>query len=65
VRLIDKKGLEQKKGLNYSKTHLDRMMKGGKFPKFIQFDENGKKYWNEDEIDALIAEKLAQRDEVA
>jgi prophage regulatory protein len=65
VRLIDAKGLRERKGLDYSKTHRDRLIKAGKFPKPINFGPGRKNHWNEDEIDALIAAKLAQRDEFA
>jgi prophage regulatory protein len=62
MRLIDRKGLAEK-GLTYSKTHLDRLVQAGKFPKPIQLQDNGKNHWNEEEIDALI-ELLAQRERV-
>jgi predicted DNA-binding transcriptional regulator AlpA len=66
VRLIDAKGLKEKYGIDYSDTHLDRMIKAGRFPKHVQFIKGrSKKLWNEDEIAALAAALLAQRDEVA
>jgi prophage regulatory protein len=63
-RLLDQKGLEEK-GIKYSDTHLRRLIRAGKFPKPMQWCNNGLNFWDEDEIDQLIAEKLAQRDEVA
>jgi predicted DNA-binding transcriptional regulator AlpA len=60
MRLIDRNGLK-KKGIDYSDTHLDRQMKAGKFPLPIDLF-GGRKHWNEDEVDALIAAKLAARD---
>jgi predicted DNA-binding transcriptional regulator AlpA len=65
MRLIDARGLREEKGITYSKTHRDRLIKEGKFPKPMSFGPGGKNHWREDEIDALIATKLAQRDEVA
>jgi predicted DNA-binding transcriptional regulator AlpA len=62
MRLIDAKGLKEKKGIDYSKTHRDRLIRDGKFPASMQFAPGGKEHWNEDEIDALIAAKLAQRE---
>ena len=64
MRLIDAKGLKEKKGIDYSDTHRDRLIKAGKFPKPINLGPGRKLHWNEDEIDALIAAMLAQRDEV-
>jgi predicted DNA-binding transcriptional regulator AlpA len=60
MRLIDRKGLERK-GITYSDTHLERMMKAGRFPRPIKFHDHSKNHWDEDEIDELIAAKLAQR----
>jgi predicted DNA-binding transcriptional regulator AlpA len=65
MRLIDAKGLKERKGLDYSDTHRDRLIKAGKFPKPIKLGPGRKNHWNEDEIDALIAAMLAQRDELA
>ena len=65
MRLLDVNGL-RKKGLDYSDTHIDRMIRDGRLPKPIRWGgSNSKKYWDEGEIDALIAAKLAQRDEAA
>ena len=66
MRLIDAKGLKEKYGIDYSDTHRDRMIKAGRFPKPVQFIKGrSKNLWSEDEIAALAAALLAQRDEVA
>ena len=63
MKLIDRKGLAEKFGFEYSDTHLVRMIKAGRFPKPMKFGRNSKNYWAEAEIDALVGAKLAQRDE--
>jgi predicted DNA-binding transcriptional regulator AlpA len=60
TRLLDAKALRELFG--YSDTHIDRMVKAGELPKPIKFRDGGKNYWTEAELDALIAEKLAERD---
>jgi prophage regulatory protein len=49
------------KGVPYSKPHLWRLVKAGKFPAPIKWGaaRNG---WIEEEIDQLIAERIAERD---
>jgi predicted DNA-binding transcriptional regulator AlpA len=64
LELVDKRGLEEM-GVTYSDTQLFRMAKDGRFPKPMKFGPGGKNHWVKGEIRALIAEKIAQRDEVA
>jgi predicted DNA-binding transcriptional regulator AlpA len=64
LELVDKKGLEEM-GIAYSDTQLFRLMRDGRFPKPMKFGPGGKNHWVKGEIRALIAERLAQRDEVA
>ena len=59
-RLLDRNDLRAR-GIKYSRPHLDRLMKGGKFPKSIALGAN-RRAWLEHEIDAFIASRIAARD---
>jgi predicted DNA-binding transcriptional regulator AlpA len=62
LKLLDAKGLRDK-GLNYSRAHLHKLIKAGKFPAPIKFGgEMAHNQWIEGEIDKVIAELIAQRD---
>jgi prophage regulatory protein len=59
-KLIGLDGLRAK-GINFHRTHIDRLVRAGKFPRPIKIGEN-KNAWIEEEIDALILAKRAARD---
>jgi prophage regulatory protein len=61
MKLIDARGLKEK-GLDYSDTHRTRLIRAGRFPKPIKLGPHSKLHWSEQEIDDLIAAKLAERD---
>lgn len=61
-RIIIYQDLKPKKGIDLSKTQLWRLERAGKFPKRVQLSP-GRHGWVEAEIDALIAERIAARDE--
>jgi prophage regulatory protein len=61
MRLIDYDGLKAK-GISYSRVHLWRLVKAGYFPKPIKLGDGARNAWVEEEIDALIAERMAARD---
>ena len=67
MRIIQYKDLESAKGIPYSRAHVDRLEKAGKFPKRVKLSEG--RYaaagWLESEIDAWIAERVAERDKAA
>ena len=52
------------RGVPWSRMHLDRLEKAGKFPKRVQLGESTV-VWIEAEIDAFIQGKLAEREKVA
>jgi prophage regulatory protein len=56
--------LKAEKGIPWSRMHVDRLEKAGKFPKRVRLGENTVA-WQEDEIDAMLAAKAAERDKVA
>lgn len=60
MQLLDHDGLK-KKGICYSRTHLWRLVSGGKFPAPIKIGE-GRNAWVESEIDQFISERMAARD---
>jgi prophage regulatory protein len=53
--------LKTEKGIPYSRMHIDRLEKAGKFPKRVHLGPMTVA-WVEDEIDALAAEKMAARE---
>lgn len=64
MRVLNYDDLKPVKGIPYSKPHLWRLVKAGKFPAPIKWGA-GRNGWVEDEIDAYIEAKIAERDEAA
>jgi prophage regulatory protein len=64
MRLLSFVELKTVKGIAYSKAHLHRLIKIGKFPRPIKIGEN-RNAWIEEEIDAHIEAKIADRDAAA
>jgi prophage regulatory protein len=60
MRLINWEGLHEK-GIDYSKPHLWRLIKAGKFPAPVKI--GAKNAWPESEIDQLIEDRIAARDQ--
>jgi prophage regulatory protein len=61
MKLLDQDGLAQK-GVQFSDTHIWRLIRAGQFPKPIKI--GNRNHWVESEIDDYIADKLAERDRV-
>ena len=59
--LLSISDLRAKKGIVFSKCHLDRMIKEGRFPKPIWLGPR-RRAWPEVEIDQWIDGKIAERD---
>ncbi len=62
-KLVSLEGLRAK-GIDFHRTHLDRLIRAGKFPRPIKIGEN-RNAWIEDEVDAHILAKRAERDAAA
>lgn len=60
IRMIDFKQLKPQKGIGYSRDHLRRMVKAGKFPMPIPLSES-RIAWVEAEIDDWLTSRAAQR----
>jgi prophage regulatory protein len=60
MRILDHPALKTK-GIGYSKVHLARLEKVGKFPKHIDIGPN-RIAWVEAEIDAWLEARVASRD---
>ena len=60
-RLIPQKLLKTAKGIPYSREHLWRLEQAGQFPRRVQIGA-GRIVYIEDEIDAFIKAKIAERD---
>jgi prophage regulatory protein len=59
-RLLGLDGLRAK-GIHFHRTHIDRLVRSGKFPRPIKIGEN-RNAWIEDEVDAYILAKRDARD---
>ena len=51
------KDLKDKKGLNYTRQHVARMVREGRFPKPFKLERGAVNYWRESAIDAFINER--------
>lgn len=52
--------LKVQKGLPWSRMHIDRLEKAGKFPRRVRLSSKTVA-WSEDEVDSFMQEKLAER----
>jgi len=62
MRLLDYEGLRAK-GFGYSRAHLWRLVKAGRFPKPVKLGLGSRNAWVEQEIDSFIESKIAERDQ--
>ena len=60
MHLLDRDGLREK-GIKFTKQHIDRLIRQGKFPRPIKLGDNTNA-WLEPEIDQYITNRIAQRD---
>ncbi len=58
--LIDEDDLKSK-GIKFSKAQRNRLIRGGKFPRPVRIGQRTN-VWLESEVDAWLAEKIAERD---
>jgi prophage regulatory protein len=63
-RFVSFPDLRARFGIRYSRMHIDRLEKAGKFPKRVQLGPNSV-VWLEDEIVARQAKLIAARDQSA
>ena len=61
MQLLDRNGLREK-GIKFTKQHIDRLIRQGKFPRPIKIGANTNA-WISSEIDEYVAERVTQRDE--
>ncbi len=61
IRLIPMGALRSEKGVDYTRTHIYRLIKAGDFPRPIRLGSN-RIAFVESEIDAYIAAKIRERD---
>lgn len=60
LRLVDREELADDYGIRFSNQHLLRLEAAGQFPKRVYLT-TGRVLWQASEIEAHIAERLAQR----
>jgi prophage regulatory protein len=59
--LLSSQDLREKKGIRFTRQHLHRLVKDGKFPAPIKVGENTNA-WVEPEIDTYIERCISKRD---
>jgi prophage regulatory protein len=64
MKVLSQEELRTVKGIRYSRNHIHRLVKAGKFPRPIKLGENANA-WVEDEVDAYLKGKIAERDRSA
>ena len=62
IRLLSLSDLRDR-GINYSRFHLGRLEKQGKFPRRVRLNDAGRIAWVEPEIDQHIADRIKARDD--
>ena len=62
MKLLGFSDLKEKKGINWSRVHVSRQEKAGKFPKHVNLAPQSIG-WIEEEIDAWIEARAAERSE--
>jgi prophage regulatory protein len=60
-RLLSYEELKPQKDIPYSRPHLHRLIKAGKFPRPIKLGEN-RNAWIESEVDEYIESRIAARE---
>jgi prophage regulatory protein len=60
MRMLSKHELE-KKGIPFSRQHIHRLVKAGKFPRPVKIGENTNA-WPEPEIEQYLKDRIAARD---
>jgi prophage regulatory protein len=61
MQLLDRDGLRAK-GIKFTKQHINRLIKKGRFPRPIKVGLNTNA-WIESEIDNYLADRVIQRDQ--
>jgi prophage regulatory protein len=61
MRALRFRELAEKKGINYSRMHIDRLEKAGRFPKRFPLGTNSVA-WDEAEVDAWLKGRKDLRD---
>jgi len=61
MKLLEFSDLKLAKGIPYTRTHLWRLWKAGKFPRPIRVGDN-RNAWIDTEIDNWIESRVASRD---
>jgi prophage regulatory protein len=64
MRILSYSELEHRKGVRFSKPHLWRLERDGKFPKRVPLSAS-RHGWLESEIDAWLERRAAARDVAA
>jgi predicted DNA-binding transcriptional regulator AlpA len=56
MRLLSQADLASK-GITWSREHVRRQWKAGRFPKPFKLSDGGRNVWNEEEIDSWLADR--------
>jgi prophage regulatory protein len=61
AKLLSQRELKEQKGIPFSRQHIHRLVKAGRFPAPIKVGD-ATNAWIESEIDAWFASKIVERD---
>lgn len=66
-RLISAEELRERFGINYSRVHIYRMVRDGRFPRPVKLgpSRGARKAWFEDDVNAWFDQLQAQQGEVS
>lgn len=60
MRILRYKDLSRRKGIDWSRVHLDREERAGRFPQRVHLGPNSVG-WVEDEVDEWLEKRAAER----
>ncbi len=61
MRMLDLSDLRDRKGIKFSRQHLYRLVKAGKFPRPVKLGGNTNA-WVEAEVDKYLTRRVEERD---
>jgi predicted DNA-binding transcriptional regulator AlpA len=60
MNILSRRDLAQKKGIPWSREHIRRMVKAGKFPAPFKLTDGGRNFWSEEAVDRWLEERAAK-----
>jgi predicted DNA-binding transcriptional regulator AlpA len=60
MKALSQRDLRELKGVSWSREHVRRMVKAGKFPAPFKLTDKGRNFWNEEAVDRWLEERAAK-----